>query len=155
MAKKSGRPTDYTADLGDLISDRVASGESLNKICKDDDMPSRDTVYRWLRLHGEFSDNYARAREERAHARFEKIDEVIQDMRDKTIDHNQARVEIDAIKWQTGKESPRHYGDKHVIQHEGIEKLTDEELDGKLTELLAKAGIDAAVVGEGETEEPE
>jgi hypothetical protein len=55
---------------------------------------------------------YARAREIRADARFERVDQVIEDMRAGVVDAQQARVEIDAIKWQAAKEAPSRYGDR-------------------------------------------
>lgn len=68
-----GRPTDYTEDLGDAICAEIALGRSLVKICKDEGMPNPASVYRWRRLHIEFSTNYAHAREDEADLFAEEI----------------------------------------------------------------------------------
>jgi len=123
-----GRPTDYTEELADNICSLIAGGSNLNKICSDDDMPNRSTVYEWFRKHESFSTNYVRAREDRADYRFDRVDEVIKDLRADVIDASQARVELDAIKWQTGKEKPKQYGDKLDVEHGG--NITVEIVDG-------------------------
>ena len=51
---RGGRPTDYTLELATLICERMVEGETLRKICADDDMPHRSTVFRWLMRHPEF-----------------------------------------------------------------------------------------------------
>ena len=51
---RGGRPTDYTPELATLICERMVEGETLRKICADDEMPNRSTVFRWLVKHQEF-----------------------------------------------------------------------------------------------------
>ena len=46
--KKNGRPTKYTIKLADEICERLSGGESLNAISKDDHMPHRVNIMRWL-----------------------------------------------------------------------------------------------------------
>lgn len=110
------RPTEFSQEVAARICDEVANGSNLNRICAREDFPSRTTVYVWFQQHPSFADNYARSRETRGDGRFDKIDDVVDDMRAGTIDSNTARVQIDAIKWQAGKEKPKAYGDK--IQQE-------------------------------------
>ena len=117
--KPIGRPSLYTVELGAAICAEVAEGSNLSRICAQDGRPARDTVYKWLQAHPAFADQYAHAREDRADHRFDRIDDVIVDMRAGTIDSNQARVEIDVIKWQAGKEKPKVYGDKIQTEHSG------------------------------------
>lgn len=107
-----GRPSSYSPEIAQEICERLAACESVSKICTDEHMPSESTVFLWLLKRDDFSEQYARARKSRADARVEGIDRVIQDMRTGAIDYNQARVEIDAIKWQSGKENSERYGDK-------------------------------------------
>lgn len=116
------RPSKFTPDLGERVCALIASGMSLEKVAEQDGMPSDRTILRWLaakdpeggtdRPYETFLQQYLRAREVRADARFERIDTVIEDMRTKKIDHNVARVQIDAIKWQTGIENAKRYSDK-------------------------------------------
>lgn len=113
-----GRPSIYTPELGAEIAMRAIM-RPLYQVCKDEDMPSRDAVYQWLSKHKEFADNYARAREIRAYRRNEDIDEIMADMKAGDVDAAQARVMLDAIKWQAGKEAPKVFGDKLDLNHGG------------------------------------
>jgi hypothetical protein len=69
--------------------------------------------------HEDFAVNYARAREARADARSDKIDRLIDQMLKGEIKSDVARVAIDALKWQAGREMPKRYGDKIVSEHVG------------------------------------
>jgi len=125
-------------------------------------MPSWRTVLRWLstqdaedpsakpdevRPFEAFRQQYARAREARADARFESIDHVLYRLAKKEIDPQSARVMIDAIKWQAGKENAKRYGESvtvkgdkdNPLQMRTARELTDEEL-----QALALGGLGAA-----------
>lgn len=101
----------FTQELADEICARVVM-RPLHQVAKDEDMPCEDTIYTWLGKHADFAENYARARQLRSYRRYESVDKVTEELRAGLIDSNQARVLIDAIKWQTGKENPKVFGDK-------------------------------------------
>ncbi len=111
----TGRPSTFTQEVADAVCSLIAEGGNLNAICQRDDMPSRETVYKWMREQPAFADNYARSREDRADWRSDRIDNYIKMMMAGEIDSNQCRVAIDAEKWQAGKEKPKRYGDKIAI----------------------------------------
>lgn len=46
MAK--GRPTIYSDELAERILKRLAGGETLMRICEDDDLPTRGTFHLWV-----------------------------------------------------------------------------------------------------------
>ncbi len=126
------------------VCKEISEGKSLRSICAVDDMPSAETVRVWLLDDGEFSAQYARAREEQADY---YADEII-DIADGAKDANLARLQIDARKWKASKLQPKKYGDKIDLNHSGtIEHLTDEQLESKLAILLGKAGAGLAVGG--------
>lgn len=106
----------YTAELGEEICNRLMT-RSAHQVFADKDMPDKATFYRWLSKYPDLCDKYARARKIRAACRAEQLDEIMSDLHNKKIDANQARVMLDAIKWQTAKEDPRTYGDKQVVDH--------------------------------------
>jgi hypothetical protein len=108
-----GRPSDFTPELGQLILERIAEGESLRKVCRADDLPSRETVRRWLRDDPEFRAQYALAREEQADAKFEEAWEIADAATSETV--QVARLKVDTIKWQASKLAPKVYGDKLAI----------------------------------------
>jgi hypothetical protein len=112
----TGRPSDYTQELADLICQRLAQGESLRVICKEDELPAERTIYRWLHSHDGFCQQYARARKVWADSQLEEIIEIADTEKDAAI----ARVRIDTRKWAMGKLNGK-YSDKvkHVGGDEG------------------------------------
>lgn len=56
-----GRPTDFSDQIAEEIVRRIATGEPLAKICRDEGI-GRTTVYAWREAHPEFSERFARAR---------------------------------------------------------------------------------------------
>ena len=61
---KTGRPTTYSQETADAICEELATTDfSLQRICDQESMQAPSTVYLWLNLHPDFSEQYARARE--------------------------------------------------------------------------------------------
>lgn len=60
--------------------------------------------------------SYNLAREDRADSRVDMLDEYSQKLLDGEIMPDVARVLIDTIKWQAGKENFKRYGDKQAIE---------------------------------------
>lgn len=52
----------YTPELASAIIERVAAGEPLAQVCRDDGMPGVSTFYEWLARDEELSGRFARAR---------------------------------------------------------------------------------------------
>ncbi|WP_162651562.1 hypothetical protein [Lentilitoribacter sp. Alg239-R112] len=115
--KLIGRPSDYSQETADYICEKLCEGESLRAICLPDDMPNRSTVFRWLSLHDDFSNQYARAKEEQAEALADDII-AIADQYDTAKDIlepdliQRAKLRIDSRKWVASKLKPKKYGDK-------------------------------------------
>lgn len=119
-----GRPTDYCQEKADIMCEMLSDGQSLKEICAPDDMPNRATVYRWLAAHPEFSDMYARAREEQAETLADEIiaiaDETYDDVmvgedgkeRCNTEFIQRSKLRVDARKWVASKLKPKKYGDR-------------------------------------------
>jgi hypothetical protein len=116
-----GRPSSFTQEMADKICERLAAGESLRSICKDDGMPSWPCISNWLQRFPEFAAQYARAREDQAEAHADRIIEIADD---DTIDPNHKRIMVDARKWVASKLKPKRYGDKAAIEHSGEVGLT-------------------------------
>ena len=134
--KKVGAPTTFNQHIASVICIRIAEGESLREIVKDEGMPDRSTVYDWLLRHPEFADHYARAREEQADTLADEIiaiadeqPEIIAVTDKKTgalIEHKLdgaflqwQKNRIDARKWTAMKLKPKKYGDRMAV--EGVE----------------------------------
>lgn len=137
----------------DRLCRGIAAGLSVAKCCAMQGMPSKDTVFNWLMDDESFSDQYARARECRADARAEYIDELCDEVKAGTLEANAARVIVDAQKWQAGKENSKRYGDKLNLDGDIGLKLSDDQLEARLALLLGKAAAVAAPRGKGTEEE--
>jgi hypothetical protein len=61
-----GRSSGYSAEIAEMICDRLINGESLRAICADPAMLAKATVFRWLASNQEFCRSFALARECRA-----------------------------------------------------------------------------------------
>jgi len=118
-----GRPSDYSDEIAEIICNRIAEGESLVKICKDESMPGRSTALRWLSIHPKFRDRYALAREAQADYLLEQLLDIADDTEDDTYEDkdgrvrtnhevvNRSRLRIDTRKWIIAKLAPKKYGD--------------------------------------------
>ena len=99
--KKMGRPSKYSDHLAQVICLRIAEGESLNKICKDDEMPERVTIYRWLLQKEDFCNNYARAREDQAETHADEIVDIADQMPYQLTDKDgNVRLDSAYVAWQ-------------------------------------------------------
>lgn len=128
-----GRPSKFTKQLAARICERLAFGETLIAICRDEDMPSDSTVRMWaLEDRGGFSAKYARAREigylhmgdelvEIADTTQEGV--VVKESEKGTetrsgdmIEHRKLRV--DTRKWMLARALPKIYGDRQTHEVE-------------------------------------
>jgi len=111
------RPTDYTPELGKDICKRIAQGESVRAIGRDDMMPSSTTIFNWLLDEDkeEFFEQYAKARNIQAEHLFEEL----LDIADSGEDVNRDRLRVDTRKWYLSKVLPKKYGDKMDFTSDG------------------------------------
>ena len=129
-----GRPTVYTSEISKEICERLASGQSLNRICKDDHMPHRATVMRWLlsedEIYNSFCDNYAKAREIQYQLMADDIidiaDDGVNDYVQSADPENEgyrlngenvgrSRLRVDTRKWFMSKVLPK-FADKQQVE---------------------------------------
>lgn len=127
-----GRPTIYTHELATQICDHLADGKSMVKACEAVGI-SRRTAALWLQTKTEFA-------EMTIHARGEWTDDLVDQLIDiagnEQLDYNTRRLKIDAIKWVAGKQRPKKYSEKFLVEHGGevdhkhtIAEMTDAELE--------------------------
>jgi hypothetical protein len=131
VRRTTGRPSTYTPEIGEIITDRLSQGELLIKICQDEDMPPRKTIYTWMTANPAFKEAYARARLAWADWWAERVlaisldssgDIFVDENGKAVIDHanvQRARLQSDTIKWLVGKYAPRTYGDKLALDAPG------------------------------------
>lgn len=154
--RKPGRPSTYSHAAAERICARIASGETLRAICRDDDMPSWTAVYRWMEARPEFSERIARARELGFDAIAQETLEIADETAHDTVATEQgerpntewiarSRLRVETRLKLLAKWDPKRYGDK--VQHTGdgggpieTRNLSDAELNAKIAALSGKAG---------------
>ena len=124
------RPSSYSDEIADMICERLMDGDSLVKICADDDMPHRRTVIRWMAANEDFATRCARAREAQA----DYMDDLILEVANESTPETAAsdRVKISAYQWRASKLAPKRYGDKLGLDVQGAIKI--ERVDVKFVE---------------------
>lgn len=103
-------PKVFDKGIREDICAEVSKGKSLVKVCEMPGMPNPKTVYEWLRDDEGFSNNYARAKDERAERHFEECLEIADAATAETVQKD--RLRIDTRKWMLGKMAPKSYGDR-------------------------------------------
>lgn len=149
MAKRKTDPRHaYSDKVANEIFDRMAAGESLTNICRDEHMPGRKTVLRWQDGERgapvEFGPRYAQAVQDRADKCFDEIidladgaavsAEVEANIAGKKVSEKvrrkverrvyneeiQARkLRIDARKWALSRMNRSKYGDRSELAVSG------------------------------------
>jgi len=149
---KTGRPSSFTDQMANLICIRLAEGESLNKICKEDGMPDKATVFRWLATDASFCDKYARARELQAETQFDELIDIVDQppelsyVTDKNgelievkFDSSYVawmRLRVDTRKWTAARMAPKKYGEY---------KQPEEKVDAMIVDGEVKSVMDVAI----------
>lgn len=117
LFRTMGRPRmPYDHDIALRVCERIAHGENLSRINKDKSFPiSSVTILKWISENPIFESLYTKAREQRADARNERIDDYREAALSGKIPPEVARIAIDSEKWQASKENPRRYGDRTIL----------------------------------------
>lgn len=128
----------------------------MRSIGRDPAMPECRTLFRWLRTHDEFRQQYTLAKEESADAYSEDIVDIADNLTDAqgkliteadNVAVNHARLRIEARKWTASKLKPKKYGDKVTQEHTGAnggaitlitQEMSDDEAARIYSENLAK-----------------
>ena len=103
---------EFSQAIFDTICERIADGESLRAICRDDGMITTSNFFRWIEADADRAERYARAREASADADADDVTDIGKRTLRGEFDPQAARVAIDALKWSAGKRKPKVYGDK-------------------------------------------
>jgi hypothetical protein len=152
----TGRPSKFSNRLAEKICKRLAEGESVRTIIKDEDMPSASTIFRWLldETKKPFWEQYEKARNIQAELMFEELLEIADDGRNDyeerqreagdayvvlNSEHVQrSRLRVDVRKWYLSKVLPKKFGDKAALEltskdgaelFSSLKELSDEEFE--------------------------
>ncbi|CAH0496614.1 hypothetical protein [Novosphingobium sp. CECT 9465] len=139
------------------ICKRLMLGESVRKICLDEDMPSKTTVFEWLATDVEFRTAYQIAKQLLAETLAEDVIEISDDSGADYVqgedgqtfvpEHVQrARLRVDSRKWLAGKLAPKRYGDSTALRLGGMDgldnrarKMSTEDIAVRLAAIMHAA----------------
>ena len=149
---KMGRPSIYSDELANDICTRLGLGQSLRKICLDDDMPSLRSVMGWLTTKPDFLQQYTRAREIQAETQFDELIDIVDQPPELSYitDKNGELVEVkfdssyvawmklrvDTRKWTAARMAPKRYGEQ---------KQAEEKSDPTVIDVSVRDMLDVAV----------
>ncbi len=149
-----GRQATYSEDVAVLVLERMAAGETLRGICRDDGMPAASTVRYWVVTDQPvgFAERYARAREAQAEAWSDEIVEISDDTAkdthvtvyeggvERTSPNTEwlgrSKLRVDSRKWLMAKLHPGRYGD-----HLKVEQKTTHSVDDSVGALMERVGL--------------
>ena len=134
---KRGRPEyPFSEEIADEILNRLADGQSLRKICLNDDMPDGSIVRKWLSRNPDFARQYAYARDEQADTLFDETLAIADGLSDEATNEQirKAHLQIDTRKWLAGKLRPKKYGDHQKLDAQNdMQSITMQQINiGKL-----------------------
>ena len=113
---KSQEEYAYSTVTADLICQRVAEGDSLNKICRTEGFPSYSTICRWRRQHPEFKEAIEQAYSDRGETLRDQIDSLADEV---DVDNKDVvKLKAELKKWLASKDSAK-YDSKPQVQAGG------------------------------------
>lgn len=155
--KKDGRPSDYTVEISKEICLRISNGRSVSSVCRDADMPSRPTFYKWVADNEEFLNRYREAVKQRAEYHFDEMLDIADEVGAEAAEIAKAKLQIDTRKWILSRMDATKYGDKMEVDNKSSDgsmtpqavpdysRLSDDELR-QYAELESKAASDKSRV---------
>lgn len=149
----TGRPSTFNPEIATEICDRLAGGEPLRAICRDEHMPAWRTVYDWIAKDKDLAARFAQARDIGADAIAEDIIAMVDEAPERTETQFGSKVDAGYVQWQKNrveqrlkllaKWSPKKYGDRTSMELTGAEggpvQVSDTERAAKIAAILEAA----------------
>lgn len=122
-----GRPTKYNQEIADRICTTIATSSKSMRTIAIEEKIDMVTIFRWLDDNGEFSKQYARAKELQADYLAEEMLDIADDTKSDTqkvkrngkmeeVENtewiNRSKLRVETRKWIASKLKPKKYGDK-------------------------------------------
>lgn len=114
-----GRPSLYTPELLQRIVERLSNGEPLAVICRDEGMPSDDTVRNWAQKDEAVSRRIARAREAGEDAIAWRLRSVARGGDGSSGDVQRDKLIVDTDFKLLAKWNPNRWSDRQQVEHSG------------------------------------
>lgn len=148
-----GRLTTYKQEIADEICRRIADGQPLREMCREEGMPAWTTVYSWLNANPDFAERYARARDTGHDAIAEDTIAMVDEKPERTDTQFGDKVDPGYVQWQKNrveqrlkllaKWNPKRYGDRQQVDLSGslsLNEMSDDEIRQEIA-LLATTGV--------------
>ena len=137
---RRGLMTLYTPELAEEICLRIAGGEHLRRICRDDHMPHFVNVYQWAKDKPEFAQALREARRLSAEALVGKVTDIAEKEDVTPLEVPALKMRAGLLQWLAAKYNKEEYGDfKQTENRTTIEEkktaildvsgMSDEELE--------------------------
>lgn len=152
---KTGRPTIRTDAIVDEVLERIAEGQTLASICREEGKPKPRTWYDWCEADADLSARFARARRTGFDAIAEEALEIADDGRRDYVQDDEGAVRVDhdhvqrsKLRIETrlkllAKWDPKRYGERLALAGDTetpLMKASDDQIDARIRELLGKGG---------------
>lgn len=138
----------YTHEMAAKFCAAISDGGTIRSVCKKAGMPSKATVFRWLREHPDFVKLYEIATDERADTLVDEIVEIADNCKTDADSIRKARLRIDARVEQAQRMKPRKYGRQLQLTGEGggpvVHKAVTQMSDDELLAIAGRKDADAA-----------
>jgi hypothetical protein len=148
---RGGQDT-YTEAIAEEICDRLANGEFLRVICRDDHMPAWRTVYAWIEARPDFDARIARARAVGFDAIAEDSIVMLDEKPGMVGTMFGDKVDSGHVAWQKNradqrlkmlaKWSPTKFGDAVNVKHSGAVGVAQVEMEADQAVRVAQAILD-------------
>lgn len=134
-------------DLGILeaICDRLAAGEAIRNICKDEAMPRAAEIYVEMYRNEAFRNGIARAREAQQEHEADFMVEVADEATPENV--QVAKLRIWARQWRAAKLAPKRYGDKTTVENTGADGGPIQSIGINTTDPIEAAKIYQRLIG--------
>jgi hypothetical protein len=117
--QKGRPPVVYSVELALAVCARIADGETLIAVCRDDGMPTKATFSRWVVAYPEVGRAYAAAREMSAYSLEEDALELGRHLITAPENSNKVRafdILMNQLRWSAARRNPRVFSEKGAIQ---------------------------------------
>ena len=114
------RPSKLTPATRDEIVVRLAGGESLSSICRDDRLPTKANVLIWVVDDRDgFHGDYMRAREAAGYSHADESADVRNEIRAGTVDAQQAQAILKSLHWAAERMAQKRHSPRQDVTGKG------------------------------------
>ena len=139
--RRRGRPSLYSEAIAEEICLRLCMGQSLRRICRDKDMPSRETVFTWLACRADFLDRYTRARQIQADIWHDEMIDLADESALDKLEIQKNRLRIETRRWLCAVAKPHVYSQRMTVKQESL----GESHEDRMRKLWAEINVNVKI----------